>query len=64
MSEFMFKIWYMIAVLPFLILIEASDMFANFLKKKNIYSGWDMFHTVVVVLLIVLVILLLNGFRP
>lgn len=64
MVEFLFKIWYLIALLPFFILMEGSEMFANYLKKKNIYHHWDMVHTAVIVLCIFLIVLLANGFRP
>lgn len=63
MFEIVYKIWYLIAILPFLIFIEASKMFANFLKKKNIYSHWDIFHSFVVVLIIILIILFAIGWR-
>lgn len=58
------KIWYFVAILPFLIFIEGSKMFADFLKKRNIYSHWDVFHSALVVLIIVAVILWVNGYRP
>jgi hypothetical protein len=58
-----FKIWWMIAVLPFLIFIEGSKKFADFLKKRNIYAYWDIWHSFVVVLIILIVILWFEGFR-
>jgi len=63
MFAIVFKIWWMIAVLPFLIFIEGSKMFANFLKKRNIYSHWDIYHSFIVVLIILAVILWINGYR-
>ena len=56
----LFFIWYMIAVLPFLILLEGNKMIDNFLKKKNIYHHWDMWHSVLVILIILFIILLAN----
>jgi hypothetical protein len=63
MFAIIFKIWWMIAVLPFLIFIEISKKFAKFLKEKDIYHHWDILHSILVVLLILVIILWLNGFR-
>ena len=59
----LFLIWYMIAILPFLIFLESTKMLANFLKRKNIYSGWDFWHSWIVVLIILLIILYATGYR-
>ena len=56
----LFKIWYMIAILPFIIFLEGSEMFADFLKKKNIYRGWDVWHSTVIVLVVLLIIVWAN----
>ena len=56
-----FKIWWMIALLPYVIFLEATDMFSAFLKKRNIYKHWDVWHSGLVVLIILLVVLLING---
>lgn len=61
MFEIIFKIWYMIAILPFIIFLEGSEMFAEFLKKKKIYLDWDIWHSVVVLLIILLIVLLIIG---
>ncbi|OGI65836.1 hypothetical protein A3A95_01240 [Candidatus Nomurabacteria bacterium RIFCSPLOWO2_01_FULL_39_18] len=63
MFEFLFKIWYMIAVLPFLLFHEGNKRLTDFLKKRNIYSGWDVWHSLLVVLIILFVILWFNGYR-
>jgi len=63
MFMIIFKIWYMIAVLPFLIFIEGSEMFGRFLKKKNIYSHWDIFHAFLAVLIILFIILWVKGYH-
>jgi hypothetical protein len=63
MFAIVYKIWWMIAVLPFLIFIEGSDKFGDFLKRKNIYLYWDIYHAFIVALLVVLLILWLQGFR-
>ncbi len=63
MFEFFFKIWYMIVVLPFLIFLEGNQMFSDFLKKKNIYSHWDVYHAFLFVLIILAVILWVKGYR-
>jgi len=53
----------MIAVLPFLIFIEGSSMFSKFLKKKNIYSHWNIYHSLIFVLVILYIILWIKGYR-
>jgi hypothetical protein len=63
MFAFIFKIWWMIAVLPFLVLIDGSKKFSNYLKRKNIYKHWDLFHTFIIILIILAIILYLDGFR-
>lgn len=63
MFEIILKIWWMVAILPFLIFIEGSKKFADFLKKKNIYSYWDLWHSFLIVLIILVIILLMNGYR-
>jgi len=63
MLEILFKIWWMIAVLPFIIFLEGSKKFAHSLKKRNIYSDWDVWHSFIVALVIVLVILWFVGYR-
>ena len=64
MLEFVIKIVYMIITLPFIMLLEGSKMFADFLKKRNIYLHWDIWHSYLVVLVIALIVLWANGFRP
>ncbi|OGI93969.1 hypothetical protein A3A03_02970 [Candidatus Nomurabacteria bacterium RIFCSPLOWO2_01_FULL_40_18] len=63
MFEFIFKIWYLIAILPFLIFLEGNDKLSDFLKKKNIYSDWDWYYGLLAILVILLVILLIMGYR-
>ncbi|KKQ26966.1 MAG: hypothetical protein US41_C0027G0002 [Parcubacteria group bacterium GW2011_GWB1_37_13] len=63
MFEFIFKIWYMMVVLPFLIFLEGNKMFSNFLKKKNIYLHWDVFHSFLFILIILYIILWVKGYR-
>ncbi|KKR62078.1 hypothetical protein A2643_01600 [Candidatus Nomurabacteria bacterium RIFCSPHIGHO2_01_FULL_39_220] len=63
MFALIYKIWWMIAVLPFLIFLEINDKVADFLKRKNIYSRWDWYHGLLVVLIILLVILWLKGYH-
>jgi hypothetical protein len=62
MFALIFKIWWMIAILPFIIFIEGSKKFAKFLKERNIYMHWDILHSFVVVLIVILIILWANGF--
>lgn len=63
MFDIIFKVWWMIGILPFLIFLEGSKKFSNFLKKKNIYSHWDLWHSFLVILIILFIILLANGYR-
>ncbi|HTE49121.1 MAG TPA: hypothetical protein VK675_04395 [Candidatus Paceibacterota bacterium] len=63
MFEILFKIWFMIAVLPFLVFLEGNKMLKQTLKEKKIYSHWDIWHSYIVVLIILAVILLLMGYR-
>ncbi len=63
MFEIIFKIWYVIAILPFLIFIEGNKRFSNFLKKKNIYSYWDILHSFIIVLVILFLVLWFKGYR-
>jgi hypothetical protein len=62
MFDIISKIWWMIAVLPFIIFLEGNKMFSSYLKKKNIYSRWDIWHSFLVVLVVLLLILLINGY--
>ncbi len=63
MGELIVKVWYLIAVLPFVIFMEGSKKFANFLKKKNIYSYWDVWHSYLVILIVVAIVLWMKGYR-
>jgi len=63
MFALLFKIWWMIALLPFLIFIEGSKKFASFLKRKDIYHHWDIFHSIIVLLIVVIIVLWQSGFR-
>lgn len=60
MFEVVFKIWYFIAIFPFLIFLESSDKLTNFLKKKKIYMHWDIWHSFLVVFIILFIILSLE----
>ena len=57
MLEFIFKIWYMIAILPFVIFIEGSHWLTDFLKRRKIYMHWDIWHSFLVVALVLLILL-------
>jgi hypothetical protein len=62
MFEFIFKIWFMIAVLPFIALSEGSKAFAGFLKKRNMYMHWDIWHSYLLAAVILLIVLLITGY--
>ncbi|OGI75890.1 hypothetical protein A3C67_03420 [Candidatus Nomurabacteria bacterium RIFCSPHIGHO2_02_FULL_42_19] len=61
MGHILFLIWYMIAILPFLIFIEGFQMFKDFMKKRNIEVTW--LHYIVIILSILVIILWLGGDR-
>jgi len=63
MGQIIFKIWYIIVILPFIMFLEVNDKFAKFLKKKEIYAHWDVFHSLIVFLIILAFFLWLNGAR-
>ena len=63
MFEIIYKIWWMIAVLPYLLFLEGDQMLAKFLKEKNIYQDWDVWHTFLLILIILLIIFWMAGFR-
>jgi len=63
MGQIIFKIWYMVAVLPFFIFLEVNEKFAAYLKKKDIYAHWDKWHSLLVVLIVLVVGLWMNGYR-
>ena len=63
MVEVIFKIWWMIAILPFLIFIEGSKLIGKFLKEKDIYHHWDILHAILATAIIVLIFMLLNGYK-
>jgi len=63
MFMILFKIWYMIAILPFIIFLEGNDMLADFLKKKKIYSHWDYWHSLLIISIILAVVLWTKGYR-
>jgi len=63
MFEIVFKIWYMIAILPFIVFLEGNKMFSDFLKKKNIYYHWDVFHSFLFILIIIFIIFWIKSYR-
>jgi len=56
MFEFLFKVWYMIAVLPFLILLEGHKKLKTVLANHGYNIDWT--HTTLLVLILVLIVLL------
>ena len=58
--EIFMKVWYFIAILPYLILSEGHVMLVKFLKKRGI--EWDMWYSLLLVLLVFLVVLFFMGF--
>ena len=61
MFEVLFKVWWMIAILPFLVVAEAYGMTKKFMGQGK---RWDYFlYGFLAVLIILLVILLFVGYR-
>lgn len=63
MGEVIFKIWYLLVILPFLIFSEGNDMLADFLKRKKIYAHWDSWHSLLLILIILFIFLWFKGYR-
>ncbi len=63
MGELIAHIIYMVAVFPFFIFVEATEMFDKFLKERNIYDGWDRWHSLVVLLIVLVFIFYTAGVR-
>lgn len=63
MGDIIFKILYIMFVLPFIIFVEGSKKFAAYLRKKNFYQNWDIYHAFVVLGLVLIVVLWFLGFR-
>ena len=61
MFEAFFKVWYFIAILPFLIAKEGYEKLKIFLDKKNIKIDW--IYVSLGILIILLLILLVLGYR-
>lgn len=57
MFQILFKIWYMIAILPVLIVTEGYKLLKKFLLKHNIKL--DPLYTILFVLVVFLIVLLL-----
>lgn len=63
MFEIIFKIWYMIAVLPFLIFLKGYDMFKEFMSKHGYPLSWiHIVYLLLAILIILLIVLLGNGY--
>lgn len=63
MFGIIFKIWYLIAILPLLIFLEGNKMLSDFLKKRNIYTHWDSWHSLLFILIVSFIILWAKGYR-
>lgn len=63
MLDLLFKVWYIVIVLPFLILLEGNKKFQKFLKEKDIYSHWDIWHSFIVILIILIIVLWTIGYH-
>ncbi len=63
MGELIAHIIYMVAVFPFYIFMEVTDIITKFLKDKKIYDGWDTWHSLLVLLIILGIIFYTAGVR-
>lgn len=61
MGEVIFKIWYTVAVLPFLIFLEGNAMLKEYFKKKGVH--WNVLYSGLVFFILLLMVLLLLGYR-
>ncbi len=61
MFQLIFKIWWMIALMPLFIFQEGNQLLVRFFKKRNIY--WDFWYSLLLVFVIMLIVLLVTGHR-
>ena len=65
MGQIIFKIWYMIAILPLLIAIEGYHMLKGYLTRKNYWGdvrdNW--MYVLLGFLILLFLVLLLMGYR-
>jgi len=59
--ELLFKIWYLVAILPVLIIIEGYDMFMKFMSKGNRWSKFP--YYLLGFLVFLLIVLWIKGYR-
>ena len=57
MFQVLYLVWYMIAILPMFIFLEANERAVKFLGKHGIY--WDVWYSLLVVLVILFLVLLM-----
>lgn len=60
MFEFIFKIWWMIALMPLFIFQEGNEMLVKYMKKRGIY--WDVWYSLLLFCILLLIVLLLTGY--
>jgi hypothetical protein len=60
MFEVIFKIWWMIALMPLFIFQEGNKWMVKFLRQRGIY--WDVWYSLLVCLIIILLVLLIGGY--
>ncbi len=61
MQMFVFFVWYMIGILPFLIFMEGFNMLHKFLAKRGI--EFTMLHYILLALLILLIVVWFSPYR-
>gem|GEM_PF-2147775 len=60
MFDFIFKIWWMVAVLPYLAFLEINQMLIDFFKKRGVH--WDLWYSLLMLFILLLCILLFTGY--
>ena len=63
MKELLFLAWYVMAILPMFIFVEATAKLSKFLKERDIYDGWDKWHSLLVILIILAMVLYSAGVK-
>lgn len=63
MFEILFKIWFLIAILPVLIVQEGIKIYKEYMKKHDNPTDWmHLVYVLLIVLIVIFVVLLLFGY--
>jgi len=61
MGALLFFIWYMVAILPFLIFMHGYEMLNKFFAKRGV--NFTMLHLILLILIIFFILFWLLGYR-